>query len=63
MWRGASVTTPTRWGLATLALLAVAWVDARFGHGAGLAVLVGLLVLVAVFGGHGRPGAPRDDGL
>lgn len=52
------MTTPTRWGLATMALLGVAWVDTRFGHGPALAVLVGLLVVVAVFGGHGRPGSP-----
>ena len=56
------MTTPTRWGVATLALLGVAWVDSRFGHGAALAVLVGLLVLVAVYGGHGRyGGSPPDE--
>lgn len=57
------MTTPTRWGVATLALLAVAWIDVRFGHWLALGVMFGLLVIVAVFGGHGRaggsPGAPE----
>jgi len=50
------MTAPTRWGIATLAFLAVAWLDLRFGHATALAVLVGLLIVVAVFGGHGRAG-------
>lgn len=42
-----------RWLIATLAFLAVGWLDWRFGHAVALGTLLALLVLVAVFGGHG----------
>lgn len=49
-----SATTLTRWLGATLGLVAVVWIDGRFGHAAGLTLLVLLMVAVALWGGHGR---------
>lgn len=57
------MTMLTRWGLASLGFLAVLWLDIRFGHATALAVLLVLLVIIALFGGHGRRagsgGAPK----
>ena len=43
-----------RWIIATLAFLAIGWLDYAYGHGVALVTMLALLVLVAVFGGH-RP--------
>lgn len=49
-----NATLVTRWLGATLALVALAVVDQRFGHVAASAALMLLLVAVAIWGGHGR---------
>ena len=46
--------TYTRWILATLWLAVLVAVYQRFGHIEALAVLLISMVLVAIFGGHGR---------
>lgn len=49
-----NATLVTRWVGATLALIALAVVDQRFGHVAASGVLMLLLIGVAIWGGHGR---------
>ena len=52
-----------RWVIATVAFLAIGWLGFRYGHLTALATLLLLIVLVAVFGGHGPRGrsGPDDD--
>lgn len=58
-----SMTTATRWSIATLVFLAIGWADVVHGHRWGLALLVGALLVVYFFGGHGpRPRPGSDDG-
>ena len=52
--RAVNRTAITRWLGATLLLVAVVWVDGRWGHAAASAVLVAALIAVALWGGHGR---------
>lgn len=51
-----------RWIIATLAFLAIGWLDVAYGHRVAFVTLVALLLFVAVFGGHGpRPRKGDDD--
>jgi hypothetical protein len=53
-----------RWIIASLAFLAIGWLDLRYGHTVALGVLIALLLVVAVFGGHcRRPGRGGDNDL
>ncbi len=49
-----STTTFQRWTIATLALLGILWLDLRFGHAIALSTMLGLMLVVAVYGGSGR---------
>ncbi len=52
-----------RWIIATLAFLAIGWLDHAYGHGVALVTMLVLLLMVAVFGGHGpRRGPERAPG-
>jgi hypothetical protein len=51
----------TRWIIASLAFLAIGWLNFRYGHVVALVTLVALLIFVAVFGGHGPRGQPGAD--
>lgn len=50
-----NATTVTRWLGATLGLVAVVWLDHRFGHVVASGVMLVVLIAVSVWGGHGRP--------
>jgi CHASE2 domain-containing sensor protein len=43
-----------RWIIATLAFVGVGWLSFRYGHTVALVTMLGVLLFIAVFGGHGR---------
>jgi hypothetical protein len=51
-----------RWIIATLAFLAIGWLDFAYGHRVALVTMLALLVLVAVFGGRGPRRGQHGDG-
>jgi hypothetical protein len=49
--------TVVRWTVATAVFLAIGWAMQRYGLNAARLALLALLILVYVYGGHGRPSA------
>jgi hypothetical protein len=47
-------TTWVRWTVATAVFLAIGWTMQRYGLNAARLALLALLILVYIFGGHGR---------
>lgn len=58
-----SVTNLTRWSIATLVFVGLAYLDIKTGNHLGvLLLMLSILILISVFGGHGRPSASHDEG-
>lgn len=48
-----------RWVIATLWLVALVFIYQRVGHLEALIALLVTMVIIAIYGGHGRPGPSR----